>query len=279
MYVYYFSELSIFLIGRRSFTGKERDSETGYYDHGARYYDPMTVTGWTTVDPMLDKYPGISPYAYCAWNPVKLVDPDGREINPIYDENGSFLGTDNNGLKGKAIVMKKKNFKQGMPHAEALRNNLGTSGLKSETSRMRLLKHYGGLKNRPDYDGIVNLREANRWYRDGNGSPLYVDASKIRLSPISIDDFLDANTKQVNYESFKNLNIKTGLVYGTLTITLLNNESGCVMIGDESGRIDNYGFEMHHGRTLRNIATLFGKLVAGKGKPYDINGYNYGKIK
>ena len=29
------------------------------------------------MDPMADKYPGISPYAYCAWNPVMLVDPDG----------------------------------------------------------------------------------------------------------------------------------------------------------------------------------------------------------
>ena len=31
---------------------------------------------------MADKYPSISPYAYCAWNPVKLVDPDGREWDP-----------------------------------------------------------------------------------------------------------------------------------------------------------------------------------------------------
>ena len=29
---------------------------------------------------MADKYPSISPYAYCAWNPVRLVDPDGREV-------------------------------------------------------------------------------------------------------------------------------------------------------------------------------------------------------
>ncbi len=35
---------------------------------------------WLSVDPMADKYPSISPYAYCAWNPVKLVDPDGREV-------------------------------------------------------------------------------------------------------------------------------------------------------------------------------------------------------
>ena len=36
---------------------------------------------WLSIDPMSDKYPSISPYAYCAWNPVKLVDPDGREID------------------------------------------------------------------------------------------------------------------------------------------------------------------------------------------------------
>ena len=30
------------------------------------------------MDPLADKYPYISPYAYCGWNPVKYVDPDGR---------------------------------------------------------------------------------------------------------------------------------------------------------------------------------------------------------
>ncbi len=43
--------------------------------------DHELMTGWLSVDPMADKYPSISPYAYCAWNPVKLVDPDGREID------------------------------------------------------------------------------------------------------------------------------------------------------------------------------------------------------
>ena len=38
------------------------------------------MTMWLSVDPLADKYPGINPYAYCAWNPVKLVDPDGREV-------------------------------------------------------------------------------------------------------------------------------------------------------------------------------------------------------
>ncbi len=66
-----------------SCTGKERDEETGYSYFGARYMDHALLTMWLSVDPMSDKYPSISPYAYCAWNPVKLVDPDGKE-NVIY---------------------------------------------------------------------------------------------------------------------------------------------------------------------------------------------------
>jgi len=65
----------------QSFTGKERDSETGFSYFGARYYDSDLMTGWLSVDPLADKYPNISPYAYCGWNPVKLVDPDGREVD------------------------------------------------------------------------------------------------------------------------------------------------------------------------------------------------------
>lgn len=57
---------------------EQRDEETGYGYFGARYMDHELMTMWLSVDPMADKYPSISPYAYCAWNPVRLVDPDGR---------------------------------------------------------------------------------------------------------------------------------------------------------------------------------------------------------
>ena len=63
-----------------TFTGKERDPETGYSYFGARYYDCDLSGLFLSVDPMADKYPSISPYAYCAWNPLKLVDPDGNKI-------------------------------------------------------------------------------------------------------------------------------------------------------------------------------------------------------
>ena len=78
------------------FTGKELDFETGYSYFGARYYDAGLSGLFFSVDPLADKYPNISPYAYCAWNPVKLVDPDGCELGDYYDTEGNYLGWDGN---------------------------------------------------------------------------------------------------------------------------------------------------------------------------------------
>ncbi len=59
-----------------AFNAKELDEETGMYYYEARYYAPPT---FTSRDPLFEKYFWMTPYAYCANNPVKYVDPDGRE--------------------------------------------------------------------------------------------------------------------------------------------------------------------------------------------------------
>jgi len=76
-----------------TFSGKEKDLETGYGYFGARYYD-SGLSIWLSVDPMSDKYPSMSPYNYCANNPVILVDPDGREIGDFFDLGGNHIGSD-----------------------------------------------------------------------------------------------------------------------------------------------------------------------------------------
>ena len=84
---------------RFTFTGKEKDEETGYGYFGARYMDHELMTMWLSVDPMSDKYPSLSPYNYCAWNPIKLTDPNGNEpVKPLikYYGKGTFMvNTDN----------------------------------------------------------------------------------------------------------------------------------------------------------------------------------------
>ncbi len=101
------------------FTGKEKDEETGYGYFGARYMDHELMTMWLSVDPLADKYPNISPYAYCAWNPMKLVDPDGNEAidnDDWYKDKDGYVHWDanvnsqkdlNNGEEylGKTVIM------------------------------------------------------------------------------------------------------------------------------------------------------------------------------
>ena len=93
-----------------NFNGKEKDQESGYNYYGARYYDSEKIS-WISVDSMSDKYPNLSPYVYCANNPVKLIDPNGEKcvvaeedqsyVNQLLDEKSS------NYSRGFADIYKK----------------------------------------------------------------------------------------------------------------------------------------------------------------------------
>ena len=87
------------------FNAKELDNETGMYYYGARYLDP-TGAIWLSVDPLFEKYAGMSPYNYCAGNPVKLEDPDGEDVVTVGEDglavkvekqDGPNIFMDNNG--------------------------------------------------------------------------------------------------------------------------------------------------------------------------------------
>ena len=96
-----------------SSNGKEKDYESGFHYYGARYYWSEVLTSWLSVDPMADKYPSLSPYAYCAWNPVLFVDPDGEEKLIYYTVNrpkqSSFKGENAYVSFEKALETYKKN--------------------------------------------------------------------------------------------------------------------------------------------------------------------------
>ena len=68
-----------------TFSAKERDTETGLSYFGSRYYS-SDLSIWLSVDPMVSKYPGLSPYVYCANNPIKLVDPNGETVFEVDGE-------------------------------------------------------------------------------------------------------------------------------------------------------------------------------------------------
>ena len=78
-----------------------------YIDYGARQYDPA-IGRWFAQDPLSEKYYGISPYAFCAGNPVKYLDPNGEDPTlPARMAGGAIIG---GAISGTAAIIKGKSF-------------------------------------------------------------------------------------------------------------------------------------------------------------------------
>ena len=73
-----------------TFSAKEKDAETGYSYFGSRYYS-SDLSIWLSVDPQASKYPSLSPYVYCANNPIKLVDPNGEDYEVVVDDQNKTI--------------------------------------------------------------------------------------------------------------------------------------------------------------------------------------------
>jgi len=72
------------------FTGKELILMHGlnWQDFGARWLDNVRMQ-WTTMDPLAEKIPWMSPYAYCSDNSINRIDPDGKD--DYFDSKGNFV--------------------------------------------------------------------------------------------------------------------------------------------------------------------------------------------
>ena len=117
-----------------TFSAKEKDPETSLSYFGSRYYS-SDLSIWLSVDPMSDKYPSLSPYTYCANNPVKVVDPNGEEI----------VGTD-----GKAVTYSynEKGDVVWSTNASDDTKRIGNAMLQTETGKEQLDFLISGTKTK-----------------------------------------------------------------------------------------------------------------------------------
>jgi RHS repeat-associated protein len=90
---------------RWGFSGKEKQTvkDLGYLDFIARMYANSEIPMFTTQDPLAEKYYSVSPYMYCAGNPLRYVDPNGEDFKDILKGVGNAVA---NGAKwvGNGII-------------------------------------------------------------------------------------------------------------------------------------------------------------------------------
>lgn len=112
---------------RYKYNGKELDRMYGidWYDYGARYYD-AAIGRFTSIDPLCEKYYNISPYAYCADNPIRLIDPDGR--NP-----GDFFANPDDAAKDFGHCYNDNSIRDHLEYASSIFEVYKSDGTKGYT--------------------------------------------------------------------------------------------------------------------------------------------------
>ena len=189
------------------YNGKELDRMHGLdtYDYGARQY--YSILGrWDRIDRFAEKYYNVSPYAYCANNPVKYIDPDGNKIR-IYKRDqkqvlnyinklaqGTFA-VDKNGYLFLAKSSNTKGFSKTYTESlvRAIDNNKNTINIYvddyyiDERNKKQDISQKGEGTTKEYYDGKIVVVISGKSYnklvdKDGNSisdKPEYILAHEI----------------------------------------------------------------------------------------------------
>jgi hypothetical protein len=206
-------------------------------------------------------------------------------MNPVYNE-GNFLGTDDGGLHGEAIVMGASSFTQGMSNADALKaGTLFSKFSGSDEVRGLISDHHGGLSSRPDWDGIVTIAEGIAWAKshpNSTGSAndaLYLDALKMDFGSLSMDDF-QAFGQVTDVDLLLKTNMlsaasrNTTYALGRTKMTLLTPLLGGV-VKVENGSHNAYDWN-YGGSPLRQALIFANRLVSGLNDSHGVPVHVYG---
>ena len=205
-------------------TGKERDAETGYGYFGARYMDHELMTMWLSVDRYADKYPFISPYAYCEWNPIKLTDPSGDTIFNAHEKYKDIsadllrLTKDRERASGLSNIFKRLSIDNKIGRLK--KNNLKYQNVQGALDAFK-------TANPEEYNRLDNLEY------NGRSVNIYVSASdKMHSTDGAVGTthprfLVDRNTGDVVFISRINICLyKLAFVSGNNGLSTLANEMG-----------------------------------------------------
>jgi RHS repeat-associated protein len=182
------------------FNAKELDEESGMYYYEARYYNPPT---FISRDPLFEKFPFMSPYAYCSNNPVNRIDPDGCNDYEVDRKTGEIKLLKKTGEETHRLVAQNRNgdvkykrdgtYKKSMTVEKGVIDNkvsLGTNQrLDFGTDKDKAIETFNFLADNTDvewsaigYKGEIG-KEYNNDTRSGRrGIPVIGDLNSVTTS-------------------------------------------------------------------------------------------------
>ncbi|MGV3598694.1 MAG: RHS repeat-associated core domain-containing protein [Bacteroidota bacterium] len=205
------TSLRTFTYKRYRYVGKEKDSESGLYYYGARYYASWTCR-FISVDPLAAQYAHLNPYNYADNNPINDLDIDGMQTtqsqrtpetgsggtNP--EDNPSFCGpklpkvnSNDSGTKDSKMM--------------ELRNKLNNLGpkvniekhLKSEANKQAEVERV-----KEDKERLKTLLNPSQSIADIDNATEKIKKDQVTIQPKSIDESLkiyDVSDAGVNFVS------------------------------------------------------------------------------
>ncbi len=170
------------------FGGKEEQDifDLNWHDFGARMYD-AALGRWHILDPKAEKYYPYSPYNYTLNNPIKFVDPDGKDVE--------IAGTSSK-LKESVKLLKKTPTGKKLFNAAAGNKNI----------QVRI----SSVSNFKAYDDFI-MRQGVKYFDVQQAETFAVDINKKTNNKVTIED--------PNFEkAFKGATIKADKKSGKETV-------------------------------------------------------------
>lgn len=226
------------------YNGKESLEIFGipYSDYGARLFD-SNIGRWLQTDPLAQDYPNISPYAFCANNPIKYVDSDGRMIGDYYDVFGNFITND--GIDDDKIYISSQDA------ISDYRKELDSSG--DQSMAIKQLK-----KGSEEVDGIiiVDRNDITSEHTMGSFDIIGDDGfSGYTMERSGKPTTQSGQNRPIPYGLYNTAEREEGYISGSFAFRIFNDEvpigrgilghignhpwnsSGCILFGLERGKV------------------------------------------
>ena len=224
------------------FTSKELDNQNGlnWYDFGARWFDVAGVPMWTSVDPLAEKNPSLTPYHFCHNDPVNRIDPDGKDDymldnsgNLIFlkrtdSENHTLYAQDNNGnidtnnslLVSKNLISSKDTKSYKGRQGSDINKNVSTYSVDfySSTNEQESIAFFEFATK------CTHVEWSNTRVVSPNGNTNYISTSHNERSELGQRAIIDGNygcdysNSHVEYANHSHLPTSIGFSYGDINL-------------------------------------------------------------